>query len=369
MQTTGKISRFLLVLGAALLLAGCGTQGPDARPAFGYSGLPDGTAGISTYEQAKADFLTGRFGLAVKRFQLAMAEDPASVEAINGLAASYDRIGRFDLAQRFYRRALTMDPHSVQTLNNLGYSLLLQGKPDLAVALLDDANRHAPGHSVITANAAMAAAALGDEGARQPASAPQAASYASAEAVGEAAAGRIVRVSTAVQRLQLAAQPLMPVDVQPLPALPKPGDVAAAPQPVAVLPTVREAAATSGPARTLIVTPPQELTASDGSVEVANGTGRRHMAARMQAYLLALGLPAQRLSNADHFAHARTTITYRRGHQGLAEVLAASLPVAPQLRQVAGQAADVRLQLGGGLLEFDRGLLQAERNRSDADAI
>ncbi|HEY9548735.1 MAG TPA: LytR C-terminal domain-containing protein, partial [Kiloniellaceae bacterium] len=114
---------------------------------------------------------------------------------------------------------------------------------------------------------------------------------------------------------------------------------------------------------------PVTVAALDGSVEVANGTGRRHMAARMQSYLAGLGLDAPWLSNADHFSHTTTTVTYRPGHRDLAEALSDSLPVAPLLEQVAEQAADVRVLLGGDLLEFDRGLLQAERNTSHDDAV
>ena len=63
------------------------------------------------------------------------------------------------------------------------------------------------------------------------------------------------------------------------------------------------------------------------------------MAARMRAFLAGKGLEVTRLSNADHFAHAMTTVTYLPGHRALAEVLSASLPIAPQLEQVSGQPA------------------------------
>src|SRR3546814_17662685 len=89
------------------------------------------------------------------------------------------------------------------------------------------------------------------------------------------------------------------------------------------------------------------------------------MAARMQSYLAGLGLDAPWLSNADHFSHATTTVTYRPGHRDLAEALSDTLPVAPLLEQVAAQAADVRVWLGGDLLDFDRGFLQADRKRSE----
>src|SRR3546814_11331582 len=91
------------------------------------------TCPLLPYPTLVRSFAAARYGLSVKRFLRAMAGDPASVEAVNGLAAAYDQLGRHDLAERYYQRALAMDPTAVQTLNNLGYSLLLQGKPELAL--------------------------------------------------------------------------------------------------------------------------------------------------------------------------------------------------------------------------------------------
>src|SRR3546814_5856911 len=71
----------------------------------------------------------------------------------------YDQLGRYDLAERYYQRALAMDLTSVQTLNNLGYSLLLQGKPELALTFFRDAARIAPDNTVIAANAEQAVTA------------------------------------------------------------------------------------------------------------------------------------------------------------------------------------------------------------------
>src|SRR3546814_19411049 len=95
-----KVSLVVTALGATLLLGGCGTPLEDARPAFGYSGMAAGDSVLSSYQQAKADFAAARYGLAVKRFQMAMAEDPASVEAMKGLAAAYDQLGRSEVSNR-----------------------------------------------------------------------------------------------------------------------------------------------------------------------------------------------------------------------------------------------------------------------------
>lgn len=387
-----KLSLTLAALGAALLLGGCGTQFEDARPAFGYSGLAAGDSTLSAYEQAKADFAAARYGLAVKRFQMAMAEDPASIEAVNGLAAAYDKIGRYDLSERFYRRALAMDPASVQTLNNLGYSLLLQGRHDLALAFLRDAARIDPDNAMIAANAERAVAARVEQRSRDLAEAAPTAQPAAPPAPD--AAPRIVRMSPSEQRLELRPQPaVLPAVLTaplapPMPALPlepvetrslpepaapaDPSDAQAAVAPVASRPSVYYITAATGGGAVVPAGPSESLAEAAAltvTIEVANGTGRRHMAARLRGYLAGLGLEVTRLVNADRFSYPTTTVTYRPGHRDLAEALSAHLPVAPRLRQVTEQPTDVRVRLGGDLLEFDRGLLQAERNASHADAL
>ncbi len=107
---------------------------------------------LSAYQRGKLHFNAGRFGLAVNHFQSAVRREPASIEALNGLAASYDRLGRYDLSARYYQRALATDPESTQTLNNIGYSYLLQERFDLAVAYLRDAQSRDRKDPVVLAN-------------------------------------------------------------------------------------------------------------------------------------------------------------------------------------------------------------------------
>jgi len=195
----------------------------------------------------------------------------------------------------------------------------------------------------------------------------------SAVAAGARASGASATAAAAVAAPAMPAVPVLPVDARPLPALPAPADVRLAPIPVALRPTVRVAAPAEAQDAVLMPAGPAEVSAAAvalaGTIELANGNGRRLMAARMQAYLGQSGIVAARLTNADHFAHAATLITFRPGHRGLAEALSASLPVTPRLQEVSAQASDVRVLLGGDLLEFDRALLQAERIRSHADAV
>ncbi len=64
----------------------------------------------------------------------------------------------------------------------------------------------------------------------------------------------------------------------------------------------------------------------------------------------------RRLTNADTFTRQETTIFYREGWKAYAEDLARLLPAAIDLEGRVGQTSDIRLELGGDLLNFDRGL-------------
>lgn len=104
---------------------------------------------------------------ALAMFKLALAAAPGSVDALNGIAVSYDQLGRGDLARGFYDAALVIDPGSPRLLNNLGYSLLLHGDGVAAALLLQAA---ATSTDVDAANAARATLAKIDQqtSARRP---------------------------------------------------------------------------------------------------------------------------------------------------------------------------------------------------------
>src|SRR4029079_16673425 len=105
------------LLVATIGLAACSTT---------FDGLED-----TPEARGKRAFINGNLGLAITHYQTALDRAPDSIEALNGLAASYDRLGRFDVAQRYYDRALVLDRRASQTLNNVGYSYLLQGKHEV----------------------------------------------------------------------------------------------------------------------------------------------------------------------------------------------------------------------------------------------
>ncbi len=532
----------------------------------------DGESGdLSFYGRGKLHYNAGQYGLAVKHFQSAVDREPGSVEALNGLAASYDRLGRYDLATRYYGKALASDPESPQTLNNIGYSYLLQKRFDLAVAYLRDAQSRDRKDPVILANRKVAEVAYQEADLTRSAEMARAGTVQAEPAQTEPSEGLrarpaelveakpnvritvatapsarlappprgrvkpwIERTAPTIQTLvtqpqtallgmmeqagvspQLAAyrpqQPAAPdllpdplaaplvlddrpsaafdglispevtaVELDPgepvkdapskphgpqpvttglvrpevtvaslAPVLPRadipqtvgepdapsvkgfvPSEVTVAgldspdepsALPVAglvpsevtvaslepVLPledTPRTVEEPDAPAMAVLVSPeamddgsdpldlfddvplrsgapedsPEIAIASLDSVghigpieeakqpllsrrllpliEVSNGTGRLSMAARIRRYLESGGLVIRRLTNADTFTRQETTIFYREGWKAYAEDLARLLPAAIDLEGRVGQTSDIRLELGGDLLNFDRGL-------------
>jgi hypothetical protein len=148
------MKRFCVAFGLSTALtaslAACSTMNGAA---------PD-TAPADSYAAGKAHFAAGQLGLALTDFERALKEQGPSVDRLNALAATYDRLSRFDLADRAYRQALVIDPNAVQTLNNIGYSYLLRGRADLASAYLAKAQSMAKDDARIGANLALASDAL-----------------------------------------------------------------------------------------------------------------------------------------------------------------------------------------------------------------
>lgn len=525
----------LLQLSVAVLpvaIAGCADSASEIRAKYGDSSWTAEELTSTPYERGKAHFAEGRFGLAVKQFEIALSEDPKSVEVLNGLAASFDQLQRFELAERYYLRALNMVPDDAQTLNNLGYSYLMQGRYDLALANLQDAYNRDPLNEQVQDNLQQAEAGLelenrdylasavgsaefhdvmapprtvnlrtrpaedpapvGRDGPpevqieamapsdeiwverssavvqtlitqpnsdllaamREEGLAPRLANFRNQAAVtalqtqpapwqtthlmiAEAMAQR--ELSGAVRRDQLddalldrpIAAPTVAVETAELPQLPATligEELEAAlsdlPQLAAAIidgGSVVDAQPVSGAVRAAdagiwdlpqlaaavieapgsadedeVPTAPSETRAirqvaavghqaaavhPDGArrddlpaappaggdspvIEVSNGTGRAQMALRIGQFLDSEGLSVKRLTNAEHFRHQHTVIFYRREWLREAQDLAACLPIEVRLEAAPNLKSDIRIRLGGDLLNFDQGLFYASRESS-----
>ncbi|MFQ5467334.1 MAG: tetratricopeptide repeat protein [Kiloniellaceae bacterium] len=158
----------LALLGGCALLEKAGLDldlGMGRGDAVASANPPAETGDDATpYAQGRRHLVAGRLGLAVAAFRAAVARDPGSLEALNGLGAAYDRMGRYDLAARAYEKALALDPGAPRTLNNIGVSYLMQNRLDRAVAFLRGAQARARADSSILANRRVAEAALARAG-------------------------------------------------------------------------------------------------------------------------------------------------------------------------------------------------------------
>ena len=138
----GRVARGrigIVCIGMAIL----GASRADARASASDNGLPDGTRLTAVaaptsdpYHRGKVLLASNDVPGAVAAFRAALADNPQSVDALNGLGIAFDRLGRYDIARGYYDMALALAPDSPLVLNNLGYSLYLQGQDAAAIPFL-----------------------------------------------------------------------------------------------------------------------------------------------------------------------------------------------------------------------------------------
>ncbi|TPE61817.1 tetratricopeptide repeat protein [Sandaracinobacter neustonicus] len=187
-----------LALGAAL----AGHAAADAKTADlanPRASGPDPVVGASAEaarEMGKAWLGLNKVPEALQAYRQALAQDPDSVEALNGMAVCFDRLGRFEDARTHYEAALGIDPTSPVLLNNYGLSLYLQGAYDESARFLRLAA--AAGDPAVQA-AALRTLAKIENGNRAPVQ------TAAVQASPAESGPRIVRTSGHEQRLVLGS--------------------------------------------------------------------------------------------------------------------------------------------------------------------
>jgi Flp pilus assembly protein TadD len=116
-----------LLIAAAVLAAGACTEAGKLEIRAIASPLAAGNKPVSfRIAEARGHFVLGNVALALESFRKAAREDPASVDALSGMAACYDRMGRFDLSRRNYEAALALAPGDPALLTAFAASLDLQ---------------------------------------------------------------------------------------------------------------------------------------------------------------------------------------------------------------------------------------------------
>lgn len=119
----------------ALVAAGCATVPKVAvRPLP--TVLAQGRQPVSfRVTEATGQLALGNVALALESYRKAVREEPASVEALTGMAVCYDVMGRYDLSRRHYEEALALAPANSHLLGMFAASLLQQGRSDEAAAV------------------------------------------------------------------------------------------------------------------------------------------------------------------------------------------------------------------------------------------
>ena len=119
-----------LISGAVLACTACLGGGGKLEIRSVESGLKAGRAPVPfRIAEARSHLVLGNVGLALEGFRKAAREDPASIEALAGMADCYVRMGRFDLSRRYYEQALALAPRDPGLLAAFAASLDRQGKP------------------------------------------------------------------------------------------------------------------------------------------------------------------------------------------------------------------------------------------------
>ena len=301
---------------------------------------------MSDYERGKHYIAVGDYGLAIEAFNNALAADPKSVPAMNGLAIAYDRINREDIARTFFEKALAIDAHSANTLNNIAYLDLSHGNKEEALAYFARAKEALASGStsqsseqlatVVENNFAVASVKPQISAASVPAVAPEAPQLAALESI-----------SPKLWDLHLdrADEKMRPLQSSSIPF-----------------------AVTEGPSRdpggmTAAVISPKSDSVYAGrkvAIRIANGTGRYNMAHRFQRYLANKGVAVDHLVN-ERGERRQSTIYYSRGLEKAAEALAKLLPVPVRTVGLSNNDGAVELILAPDLAGFDQKLGMATR--------
>jgi hypothetical protein len=142
-----------MMRGANILVTGAAVIGLCACAQTGELEIRAKTNGLAAGEQspnfrvaeARGHLALGNVALALEGFRKALREDTGNVDAMNGIAACYDRMGRFDLSRRYYELALAAAPGDIRLYSNLALSLQMQGRTEEAASVRAEMTERAAG--------------------------------------------------------------------------------------------------------------------------------------------------------------------------------------------------------------------------------
>jgi Tfp pilus assembly protein PilF len=364
--------KLALLAGVALVASGCTADWSNGQTSnYKWTQNPPVQASSQDpYALGKKQFAGGLYGMALKNFRVALVREPKSLDRLNAVAATYDKLGRFDLAERYYARALGVDPNSVQTLNNIGYSFLMQKDYVSARYYLNQAAKVARAEdtytNVVGANLVSLDMAEGRTTAVATLQRPIQVETvtASIDGVKTGTRGEVHAIATQQDVAKVAAAGTMPEQTGGndgagvlqdgavlVPAALSAPMVAAAP--VAKVESEPLIAKINPVAKTKEQVKRPTAVMPDMLVEISNGAGRTKLAARTRQFMGQEGVPVGRLTNAEHFNFGTSTIFYRKGYGDKAREIADMFPMPMDLKAIDNQRAHIRVLLGADSLDFD----------------
>ena len=359
----------------------------------------------TVFESGKVHLREGRYGLALEKFKVGLADAPESVRVLNAVGTAYDKLDRGDVAERYYRRALEKEPDSLQTLNNFGYSLILRGRHEEALPFLwKAANATGPeGRSLVAVRNYKAAlkklelatspklekASLGGVSRKLEKAEGKSCQVGpvwlekSGERVYSLITNPTTEATAAVKELSGSYELVgasgvnqhgqncgsiirAAYGVMPRVSISQSRSEGAVRHLVTEVPEWESAGISSGAGDTKpkdADVKPKAADAGSASVELSNGAGRDFLARRLSSYLGTKGLRVDGLTNAKHFSHGVTTIFYRKGYLEAAKRYNSELPFKVELKESKAIQADIRIRLGRDILEFDKASLMGIDNK------
>jgi tetratricopeptide (TPR) repeat protein len=244
------------------------------------------------------------------------------VRAYNGIAVSLDQIGEHERALEHFQAALQIRPDLDYLYNNMGYSLLLQERYEEAAEAFEKASALSGGKiSRITNNLALARSALGKG---DPAEVPNNPKH---QALVEFTAANLRLKSGSFEEAREHYSRALALDPD-LRGARKGTEVASLLSDVKRYMDGEGSVVVDGQDRLAII-------GRDG-VEVSNGNGARHMAKDVGNFLKRQGFNVVRLTNAEHFRHARASVYYRGDAEFTALRVKGAIPGITQMKKVGG---------------------------------
>lgn len=249
--------------------------------------------------------------LAIEEFKKIIRIDPLYVKAYNGMGVSCDLLGDFTRAMESYKKAVMLNPGLDYAWNNLGYSCLLQGDLDSAIDAFQKAVTLNSRDKRYYNNLGLAYARKG--------------CFALAFTkfkMGGNDAQACLNIGRCYYRNGLYKKARR--------------NFAKA---FALNPSLRNARIGMKAAEALAgISQPSTIAApappSEPAIEISNGNGVKRMAKRTGNYLRKKGFSKARLTNADHFNHAETTIYYCSGYLHNAYRVAQQMPGYQNMKKV-----------------------------------